>query len=165
MRYIGIDPGVSGAIAVWRPYDRHIALIPMPVMKIKRGRSVKRTVDVHTLVRELSAIDAVTNAVIEQAGARPNEGVASAHANGRNWGVLYGIAVSLGWPVTIVPARAWKSAMRCPADKDGARLRASQLLPEYAHLWAAKKDDGLAEAALMAVLAGEDVSWAANVRS
>ena len=38
-----------------------------------------------------------------------------------------------------------------PADKDGARARASQLLPWAAHQWARAKDDGKAEASLIAL--------------
>ncbi|MBC7907617.1 MAG: hypothetical protein H7Y60_12860 [Rhodospirillaceae bacterium] len=37
-----------------------------------------------------------------------------------------------------------------PADKDGARARASQLLPAHAGLWCRAKYDGRAEAALIA---------------
>jgi hypothetical protein len=38
-----------------------------------------------------------------------------------------------------------------PAEKDGARARASQLLPQHAGHWPLKKHDGRAEAALIAL--------------
>jgi hypothetical protein len=44
----------------------------------------------------------------------------------------------------------WKKALGVPADKDGARARASQLMPENAWLWPLVKHDGRAEAALIA---------------
>jgi hypothetical protein len=40
-----------------------------------------------------------------------------------------------------------------PAGKDGARARASQLIPSAAHHWPLKKHDGRAEAALLAFYA------------
>jgi hypothetical protein len=53
-------------------------------------------------------------------------------------------------PITIVHPRTWKRALGVPREKDGARARASQLLPAHAHLWPLKKHDGRAEAALIA---------------
>ena len=41
--------------------------------------------------------------------------------------------------------------MAIPKAKDGARARASELLPSYSHLWQRVKDDGRAEAALIAL--------------
>jgi hypothetical protein len=35
--------------------------------------------------------------------------------------------------------------------KDASRARASELLPAYSHLWQRKRDDGRAEAALIAL--------------
>ena len=53
-------------------------------------------------------------------------------------------------PLTMVAPLKWKRALGVPADKDGARARASQLLPAHAGLWCRVKDDGRAEAALIA---------------
>lgn len=41
--------------------------------------------------------------------------------------------------------------MQCPAEKDGSRMRASQLLPGFASNWDRKKDDGRAEASMIAL--------------
>jgi hypothetical protein len=35
-------------------------------------------------------------------------------------------------------------------NKDASRQKASMLFPKFAHLWARKKDDGRAEAVLLA---------------
>jgi hypothetical protein len=59
--------------------------------------------------------------------------------------------------MTLVPPRRWKSALQVPASKDAARFRASQLLPQAAHLWPLKKHDGRAEAALLAVFGGRQL--------
>jgi hypothetical protein len=53
-------------------------------------------------------------------------------------------------PYTLVSSMKWKKAMQCPKDKDAARSRASQLLPQYAHCWQLKRQDGIAESSLLA---------------
>jgi hypothetical protein len=45
---------------------------------------------------------------------------------------------------------AWKRTMRVNADKDGCRARASAMWPRSSKEWALAKDDGRAEAALLA---------------
>ncbi len=40
-----------------------------------------------------------------------------------------------------------------PQGKDGSRLRVSELMPAYAECWRRAKDDGRAEAALIALWA------------
>jgi crossover junction endodeoxyribonuclease RuvC len=44
----------------------------------------------------------------------------------------------------------WKRALGVKGDKDVSRQRASALLPRHSGLWLRKKDDGRAEAALIA---------------
>jgi len=52
---------------------------------------------------------------------------------------------------TLVAPATWKRALGgIPAEKDAARARASQLMPSASGYWARKKDDGRAEAALIA---------------
>jgi len=46
--------------------------------------------------------------------------------------------------MTIVAPVRWKRALAVPAGKDGARARASALLPRAAHLWPLVKHDGRA---------------------
>jgi len=72
---------------------------------------------------------------------------------GRATGILEGLIIAQFWPLESVMRHHWKREMRCPKDKDGARARASQLLPKHAHNWPLKKHDGRAEAALIALYA------------
>lgn len=158
--FIGIDPGVSGAIALWDPSIDHLIVEDMPTFTIKRGKSQKREVDVvrlHTMLSNV-ACNIVQCAIIEQSmpamrGAGRGVSAMSAHSTGVNWGIAYGCLVATRVPSQIAPPATWKRAMACPADKDAARKRASQLLPQHAHLWARAKDDGRAEAALIALYA------------
>jgi crossover junction endodeoxyribonuclease RuvC len=58
---------------------------------------------------------------------------------------------ALGVPMSFVAPATWKRALQVPAAKDGARARASQLLPAAAGHWPLVKHDGRAEAALIAL--------------
>lgn len=152
--FIGIDPGVNGALACFNRGE--LVIEDMPTFEVKRGNSLKREVDALGVLRWLRNINTatiVTFALIEQAGCRPGQAVNAVHANGRNWGVAYGCLASMNWPTQIVTPVAWKRSMGCPAAKDEARKIASQLMPAHAHIWARAKDDGRAEAALIALYA------------
>ena len=158
MIFLGIDPGLSGAVARWTPAIKSLVVLDMPTLKLRKG-SQARTLDVIALARIMDDLCAETPtlALIEQAFAQQSKerrnSAATIHKNGINWGAAYGVLCAQYVPVDIVPANTWKAAMRCPAAKDGARARASQVLPQFASLWSRPKDDGRAEAALIALYA------------
>ena len=65
--------------------------------------------------------------------------------------VILGVCSALRIPVSLVTPSKWKRDMGLTADKDQARARAAQLWPGAAKQFARKKDDGRAEAALIAL--------------
>lgn len=156
--FCGVDPGLSGAIAIWRPGPDILEIHDMPTLRLKPG-SAKRTLDAVELARVIdNAISGLkTFALIELAGTRPNEGLSAAHTNGRNWGTAYGILVAQMITVEIVPPATWKRVMGCTAAKDSSLARAKQMMPGHAEHFALRKQDnaqqraeGRAEAALIA---------------
>lgn len=159
MIYIGVDPGLYGALAVWEPRAQRLEVHDMPTLRLK-PRSTARTLDAVALATLADAVcggQSIALGVIEQAIAmqrdKGRQSAAAVHKNGANWGMAYMAMVAQFVPVDIVPAHAWKAHMRCPAAKDGARARASQMMPRHAHLWPLVKHDGRAEAALLALYA------------
>jgi crossover junction endodeoxyribonuclease RuvC len=156
---LGIDPGLSGALALLIDDDR-IILRDMPTFEIVKSNKRRNEIDVHALIKTLCDMHreySQIHCVIERAGARPGEGTASSWKNGCNWGMVYTAVAAVQFPVQIIQPAVWKKAMGVPADKDGARLVASRLLPRHAHNWVAKKHDGRAEAALMALYAKREM--------
>ena len=148
-RILEIDPGLSGALAVLS-LDGGLVVHDMPVVEVERGGKAKRETDTAALaaiVRELG--DCV--AWVERVGARPGQGVSSMFSFGRGVGQIEGVLAALRVPVSYVIPQSWRKAMRVPEGKDGSRLRASQLLPAYSTEWRRSKDDGRAEAALIAL--------------
>lgn len=65
-------------------------------------------------------------------------------------GIAEGVVAGAGWPLTYVSPAKWKRDLRLSADKGASRRRAIELWPSWAELFARVKDDGRAEAALIA---------------
>jgi len=149
----GIDPGLSGAIALIAAEGEPNAatVFDMPVFLLSRAGRNKREIDAYGLARLLAEHYPIGHAFVEQVGARPGQGTSSMFAFGKAVGIVIGILAANGIPTTAVSPHEWKKTLRVPADKDGARARASQLLPAAAHQWGRAKDSGRAEAALIAL--------------
>ena len=146
---LGIDPGRYGALA-WVTMGGHlIDILDMPAVEV-RGKSRVSAQLVAEMMRERPA-DIV---IIEGVGAMPKQGVASSFTFGYCAGLLEGVAAGLGRPVEIVPAATWKRLAKLSADKGAMRQAAIRLWPEAADRFRRVKDDGRAEAALMARWAG-----------
>lgn len=153
---MGIDPGAFGAIAILDKDSRELVVIDMPTLKVKRGPRVVNQVDAHMLADALRGhVTANTSALIEKVHAMPGQGVSSMFSFGRAAGIVEGVLAGLSVPFQLIPPATWTKSMRTFGGKDGSRQRAQELFPDYAHLFARKKDDGRAEAALLACYAAE----------
>jgi len=132
----------------------------MPVVEIKKGKSVKRHVSAQ-LVAELLRDLQIDEAFVEAVHAMPGQGVSSSFSFGRALGVLEGVLGALQIRTTMVPPAVWLKEMRTKAGKDGSRARAIELWPKQASLFARKKDDGRAESALLATYGARHTGAAA----
>ena len=144
----GIDPGLSGAICLLDT-EGTFCINDMPVHALTRGGKNKRELDARRLATLLSG--RFGHAFVEQVGSMPGQGVSSVFAFGKSYGIVLGILAAHGVPLTLVSPVKWKRALQVPASKDGARARASQLLPHAAGEWPLVKHAGRAEAALIAL--------------
>ncbi len=157
---LGIDPGLDGALAFMGP-GQNVTVHDIPTHRLKRGGKAKREVDLTELARILDAgASTIAHVFLEQAGAMPGQGVTSMFAYGKVYGSILGIVAANFLPLTLVQPRRWKKAMGVPKAKDGARARASQLLPRAAGQWPLVKHDGRAEAALIALYGAREMGRA-----
>lgn len=144
---IGVDPGLSGAIAY---YDGvRVVTFDMPTFEVVQRNKKRREID----AVQMSTIIATyhpQHLILEQVSAMPGQGVTSMFNFGRAYGAVEGVVGALRIPMTRVTPQRWKSALRLNADKGESRRRATQLFPDDAAQWARVKDDGRAEAALLA---------------
>jgi len=141
---LGIDVGMKGALSFYD--ENELIIYDMPIFKVKKGLAL----DVAQLVWIIQH-EEPDEAYVEKALLMPANGKSAYQKLGYAEGVIVGILSALKVPYTIVHPRTWKASMKTPKDKDAARMRASQLLPEFAHNWPLKKDDGKAEASLIAL--------------
>ena len=142
---LAIDPGIHGAFA-WCEDEFLIDLADMPTVEV-RG---KHKIDTRA-VCELMALRDVSLVVIEQAQAMPGgQGITSAFNYGFGAGILEGVAVGLGLPIEMIRPAVWKKASGTPADKGACRQMASRFWPGKAQDFRRVKDDGRADAALLA---------------
>jgi crossover junction endodeoxyribonuclease RuvC len=145
----GIDPGLSGAIALYR--EDELTIYDMPTHEITTNGKKRRRLDLYALAHwfDLNGFS-IWQAVIEDVHAMPGQGVSSSFKFGFVAGAVQAMVAAHFVAVKLVSPRVWKSALKLTADKDASRLRASQIFPKHSHLWARAKDDGRAEAALLA---------------
>ncbi|WP_202922329.1 hypothetical protein [Pseudoxanthomonas koreensis] len=141
---IGIDPGLSGAIALLRNGE-YAEVWDMPTMG--RGTGSKQQINSAEVARILRECPPCP-AFIELVGAMPGQGVSSMFNFGKAAGAVMGALAALKFPVTEVTPQRWKRAFDLIGkEKDMARTVAQQLMP-LAPL-SRKKDCGRADALLI----------------
>lgn len=141
---VGIDPGKTGALAFVDQDGLLAAVIDMPV--------VDKVVSA-ALVAQAIRTWGPSSAAVELVHSMPGQGVASSFGFGRSYGVVLGVLGALDLPVVHVAPTVWKRGYHLGADKEKARRLAIDLWPKDAGLFARVKDDGRAEAALIALWA------------
>lgn len=143
---LGIDPGLSGAVALYD--DGALEVHDIPTLVI----GTKRQIDEYALARLIDSLSARIGVVwLEQVGTRPGEGAVGAFSFGKGYGLLRGICAANFLTIQDVTPQVWKRALKVSRDKDESRARASALFPRFGQLWPLKKHDGRAEAALIAL--------------
>lgn len=148
-------------MAVYCPSDVSMTQVhDMPTTRAGKG---KLTVDPRALANLIGGIafDFCTHslqAVVENVGSRPRQ--AGAFNFGLSTGLVHGVLAGQGIPFDTVSPVQWKGAMglhkQSPLEtteenKDRARAVAAKLFPHMAECFKWKKDDGRAEALLLAV--------------
>lgn len=161
MIIVGIDPGLDGAIAILRSDTMQLdRIIDIPTM----GKGKQRIVNVAVLHGILDAETSLAPVVcwLEYAASRPMQSASATCKQCRTYGNLEAIAVCLDWPLHVVTPAVWKTHFRL-ARKDwtnaqrkaASRAHATRMFPKHAELFSRAKDDGRAEAALVALYGAE----------
>ena len=139
---VGVDPGISGAIAILDAKGAAIEVYDMPVVDgLVSGRLLFRSLWERRIRR----------VIVEKVNAMPGQGVSSMFKFGRSVGVVEGVVGALGVRFSWVAPGAWKrhhGLLR--AEKEASRRLAIEKFPCMAEKLARKKDVGRAEALLIA---------------
>ncbi|KAE9598242.1 hypothetical protein Lal_00003980 [Lupinus albus] len=154
---LGIDPDVSGAVALLKTHDSvsSAQVFDSPHVQILVGKRTRRRLDANSIVQLVRSFDAPvgTIAYIEQSLPFPQDGKQGWWSGGFGYGLWIGILVASGFSVVPVPSFTWKAKFELSGSKtakDDSRRVASTLFPSLSSLLTRKKDHGRAEALLIA---------------
>ena len=151
MRIIGIDPGLSGGIAILddlKFYD----IFDMPIMS--EGKKNKNQLNSAQLVNILNKHvlkKENTFVIVEQVSAMPGQGVTSMFNFGQTFGSIKGICAALGLPIFYVRPAKWKKHFELiNSSKDASRTKVIEMYPSISSRLTKKKDVNKADAILIA---------------
>jgi Holliday junction resolvasome RuvABC endonuclease subunit len=142
MKFIGLDPGFSGA---WGMIDHNNEYT---------GCGDMHHTDRHLLTNNiwdemLAVLDGDDcAAVVEAVHSMPNQGVASSFKFGTAYGGAIALAERLKCPWELVTPQVWKKALKLDSDKNKSMVLARELWPTAP--LKRQKDNGRAEALLLA---------------
>ena len=139
---IGVDPGLTGALAALTSDGAYDRALDMPHADGKLIVS-----DVTDWLADMGWIEMV---VIEDVHSMKGQGIASTFKFGRAFGRIEGAVMAWQCPVTWVTPLRWKRRMKVTADKESSRARALELWPDKHADFVRVKDHNRAEAALIA---------------
>lgn len=123
MRFLGIDPGGSGAVVA---LAGQYTFEDGSRIAVQRLDSTEK--DVSDFIKEHSH---ETFAYLERAQSMPKQGVVSSFKFGVSYGFLRGCLVSHGIAFEEIGPRKWQTALGCLSggDKNVTKARAQQLFP------------------------------------
>lgn len=145
----GIDPGLRGALAFFDPVAGTLDVVDMPTVEVIRGGKRKHEI-VPQMVAAIIRARSPRQVVLEKVGAMPNQGLSSTFQFARGVGTIEGVVAGLSIPIAYVTPQVWQRDVRLRAGPDSSRARAAELFPAYAATFARVKDDGRADASLIA---------------
>ena len=151
MKIIGIDPGLSGAIAVLKN-NNVLNIFDMPVMSEgKKNKRQLNSAQLVNLIKENIEADEEVAVIVEQVNAMPGQGVTSMFNFGQSFGILKGICSSMQLPMYFVRPAKWKKYFNLiNSQKDASRTKAIQIFPYFSSQLSRKKDSNKADAILIA---------------
>jgi crossover junction endodeoxyribonuclease RuvC len=151
MKIIGIDPGLSGAIAILEN-NKVLSIFEIPVMS--EGKKNKRQLNSAQLVKLLKdniSKNEEVAIVVEQVNAMPGQGVTSMFNFGQTFGAIKGICAALGYPIFFVRPAKWKKHFELiNSSKDASRTKAIEMYPSLSDNLSKKKDVNKSDAILIA---------------
>ena len=168
MIYVGIDPGVSGALCELDGDTREVHFYDTPTVQYKSGKTFKNALNIPECVLMLQQLSAGRDVkvTIEKVNAMPPRsfekdgerveiramGVTSAFNFGKGYGIWLGILGALLIPFDEVAPVTWKSTIMAGMgrEKDASRIKAMQMYPRTAPDLKLKKHHGRADALMLA---------------
>lgn len=149
MYYIGIDPGITGAVA-WiddREPD-NVCYEKTPFIQLKRKEYDER--NMAEIIRSFTDNNTKCFVTMEKVHSLPKDGTVGAFSFGKGWGIWLGVLAALKVSYTLCTPQEWKKTMLAgmPKEKGASVIKVKQLYPNLTFL--KKTDHGIADAILIA---------------
>lgn len=158
---IGVDPGITGAIAAIQDGHKLIYYCDMPYIQEKSGSKVSKSVSgvgVWQAIRDIMDIaphGSTYHSCVEKTSAMPGQGVASMYSMGHSRGVVEGVLGAMRIPILRARPAVWKKKMGFTSDKEV--IRSEMLLRFPGAELHRKKDADRAEAIAMALFTYKEI--------
>ena len=151
MKIIGIDPGLSGAIAVLEN-NKVLNIFDMPVMpEGKKNKRQLNSAHLVSLIKENISTSEEVAIVVERVNAMPGQGVTSMFNFGQTFGAIKGICAALELPIFFIRPAKWKKHFELiNSSKDSSRTKAIEMYPKLSNQLSKKKDVNKSDAILIA---------------
>ena len=151
MRIIGIDPGLSGAIAVL-DNNKVLKIYDMPVMaEGKKNKRQLNSAQLVNIIKENIENREEINVVVEQVNAMPGQGVTSMFNFGQTFGAIKGVCAALNLPIFFIRPSKWKKYFELiNSSKDSSRTKVIEMYPSLSSQLSKKKDVNKSDAILIA---------------
>ena len=151
MRIIGIDPGLSGGIAVLDDL-KIFDVYDMPIMSEgKKNKNQLNSAQLVNIIKKNIISNGDTFLIVEQVSAMPGQGVTSMFNFGQTFGSIKGICAALNLPIFFVRPAKWKKHFDLiNSSKDASRTKVIEMYPSISSRLSKKKDVNKADAILIA---------------
>ena len=151
MRIIGIDPGLSGGIAVLDDL-KIFDVYDMPIMSEgKKNKNQLNSAQLVNIIKKNIISNEDTFLIVEQVSAMPGQGVTSMFNFGQTFGSIKGICAALNLPIFFVRPAKWKKHFDLiNSSKDASRTKVIEMYPSISPRLSKKKDVNKADAILIA---------------
>ena len=151
MKIVGIDPGLSGAIAILED-NKVLSLFDMPVMSEgKKNKKQLNSAQLVNILRENILNSEDIAVVVEQVNAMPGQGVTSMFNFGQTFGAIKGVSAALNLPIFFVRPSKWKKHFELiNSSKDSSRTKVIEMYPSLSRQLSKKKDVNKSDAILIA---------------
>ena len=151
MKILGIDPGLSGAIAILED-KKVVGIFDMPVMaEGKKNKRQLNSAQLVNIIKENIGNNDETAVVVEQVNAMPGQGVTSMFNFGQTFGAIKGVCAALNLPIFFVRPSKWKKYFELiNSSKDSSRTKVIEMYPSLSSQLAKKKDVNKSDAILIA---------------
>ena len=151
MRVIGIDPGLSGAIAILED-NKVLQIFDMPVMaEGKKNKRQLNNAQLVNIIKDNTQGSEEKAVVVEQVNAMPGQGVTSMFNFGQSFGVIKGVCAAMQLPIYFVRPTKWKKHFDLiNSQKDASRVKVIEMFPKFSPILSRKKDSNKSDAILIA---------------